>query len=833
MNLRIEPFSPGIVRVQRWHGARKPRDASFTVIAKPDRAGWQLAQEGSQRWLRSATLQVSVTRTGQVAFHDAGGRLLFREQPNRQPLAQTFTLAPATALYGLGQYRGAMMNWRGRTVQMIQSNTEVVVPFLLSNRGWGLLWDNASETEFRDDATGMRLASEAGDAVDYYVCAGANADAVIAGYRQLTGAAPLPPLWAFGYWQSKERYQSAKELESVVAEYRRRRVPLDVIVQDWCYWGDWTRKEYWSGMFVDTEQFGDLRGAVRRIHRQGAKVMISIWPTLGPATKIHRELKRRGHMFRTPSGSTATLYDAFAPAARAIYWKHVRDGLLKPLDVDAWWMDATEPEVSPQGCFDPLINHAACLAERPTAAGPWARVLNAYSLVHTGGVHDHQRATTDHKRVVILTRSAFAGQQRHGAATWSGDISASWRVFAEQIPAGLNFCAAGIPLWTTDCGAFFVGGRGGRFPQGVQDPAYRELYLRWLQYATFCPLMRSHGTQTPREVWQFNEPALADFIRLRTRLVPYLYSVAASGLTPMRALAFDWPDDRRAAHVADQFLCGPALLVAPMTQPVAHVPALPECLSYRDLTDVNGHPLALTDADGQRVNPLDLKSVRSLRGTIHAPAGATGLRLRAAEPVKVWLAGKLVLSAGAGEHEIAYRFTKPVRFRLEGRQPGLLYVGWRGVADHVVAPERSVYLPRGDWYDFWTNEWLAGGRTILRPAPLASLPVLVRAGSILPLGPVRQYVSEKPADPIELRIYPGRDGAFTLHEDEGDGYGYERGRSARICFEWNDARRELTLGTRQGRFPGMLLKRTFRCVLIGVGTRLVKYAGNEKRVTFR
>jgi alpha-D-xyloside xylohydrolase len=259
--------------------------------------------------------------------------------------------------------------------------------------------------------------------------------------------------------------------------------------------------------------------------------MISVWPTVGPATAIYRELKRRGHMFDFPSWCGAFLYDAFAPAARAIYWRHVREGLLQPLDVDAWWMDATEPEFARAGSLDPATNYAAGVTQRDTAAGSWRRVLNAYGLVHTGGVHDGQRAATDRKRVVILTRSAFAGQQRHGAATWSGDISASWRVFAEQIPAGLNFAAAGIPFWTTDCGAFFVHDHGARFPDGVKDPAYRELYLRWFQYATFCPLMRSHGTQTPREVWQFHEPALTTFIRLRTRLVPYLYSVAASGAT--------------------------------------------------------------------------------------------------------------------------------------------------------------------------------------------------------------------------------------------------------------------------------------------------------------
>lgn len=854
MNFRVEPFGPGVVRVKRWPGAKEPRDAGFTVVAKADATGWTTAQEGNRLWLRSATLQVSVTRGGQVSFHDVAGKLLFSEQPSRQRLTQAFTLDPATALYGLGQYRGGAMNWRGRSVRMIQSNTEVVVPFLLSNRGWGLLWDNASASTFRDDDTGMRFVSEAGDATDYYVCAGADADAVIRRYRHLTGPAPLMPLWAFGYWQSKERYQSAKELESVVAEYRRRRVPLDVIVQDWCYWGDWDRKQYWSGMFVDEAYFGDLRGAIRRIHRQGAKVMISVWPLLGPATKIYRELKRRGHMFDFASWCGAYLYDAFAPAARAIYWKHVRDGLLKPLDVDAWWMDATEPEFAAEGSLDPVTNHKAALLQRDTAAGSWRRVLNAYGLVHTGGVYRGQRAATDRKRVLILTRSAFAGQQRNGAATWSGDIGASWHIFAEQIPAGLNFCAAGIPYWTTDCGGFFVANRGGRFPGGVKDPAYRELYLRWFQYSAFCPIMRSHGTQTPREIWQFGQPgepihdALVEFIRLRSRLVPYLYSSAAMFTTPMHALAMDWPADPRAANVPDQFMCGPALMVAPMTQPVAHVAALPECLLYSDLADENGESMGITARRRQdrklvtgREDTLDVKwgegrpHLVELTGAISPPARATGLHVQTTRAVKVWLDGKLVLNAQPGAHRVKHTFAArvPVRFRLTcAEQPGAgkVYVGWRGLGDHVVPAQRKVYLPRGDWFDFWTNERLRGGRTITRPAPLASLPVLVRAGSILPLGPVRQFVGEKPADPLELRIYPGADGSFTLYEDAGDGYGYERGESATIRFEWRDAQRELVISARQGHFPGMLLKRTFRCLLIGNKPRTVRYRGECQRV---
>jgi len=276
------------------------------------------------------------------------------------------------------------------------------------------------------------------------------------------------------------------------------------------------------------------------------------------------------------------------------------------LDIDAWWMDGTEPEF--EDCHDTSRHKASCLKQRDTVAGSWARMLNAYSLVTTGGVHDNQRAVSDRKRVFILTRSAFAGQQRYGAATWSGDVSANWPTFAAQIPSGLNFCLAGIPYWTTDNGAFFVSGRGAVFPAGVRDPAYREFFLRWFQYSCFCPLMQSHGTQTPREIWQFGQPgetihdALVRFVRLRMRLLPYSYSLAAmttfDGYTPMRALAMEFPNDPRIYNVADQFFYGPALMACPVTAPMVHAPC-------DNLDPFGCNDLSTPDGKGKRMRVFD------------------------------------------------------------------------------------------------------------------------------------------------------------------------------------------------------------------------------------
>ncbi len=736
--LELVWYGADIVRVRRYRGDR-PAGKSFAVVAAPAKpqAIESEKTEGGMR-ITGGNIAVTIDASGVLDFF-YHGRLLLKEKPgsfnlprnslpnpaDRYGAEQGFELSADEGLYGLGQFPDGVMNWRGHKATLIHGNVTVVVPFIVSTNGWGLLWDNPSHTEFSDDDGGMRFWSEVGDGVDYYLCAGADADEVIGGYRHLTGAAPLFPRAFYGFIQCKERYQTADELVEVVREHRKRGLPLDVIVQDWMYWGrgeDTVNK--WSGMRHDPESYGDLPQAVRAIHEMHAKVMISIWPRIGLGSELGRELYEKGLMFEGKPGSKDKVYDAFCAEARAIYWKHVKRELFD-LGIDAWWMDGTEPEF--EDCHDAQVHKASLLAQRDTAAGSWARVLNAFCLATTGGVYEQQRECCDDKRVFILTRSAFAGQQRNGAATWSGDVSANWQTFANQVPSGLNFCMAGIPYWTTDNGAFFVQGRGATFPEGIKDPAFREFFLRWFQYSCFCPLMRSHGTQTPREIWQFGEPgdliydSLAAFAGLRMRLLPYSYSLAARttfhGGTPMRALAMDFPHDRNVYGIADQFMYGPALMACPVLFPMVHPPR---------------------------------------------------------------------------ENDAVF------------------------AAKPDASQERKVYLPEGMWYDFWSGEKYAGAADYMFAAPLERIPVLVRAGTILPLGPHRQWHAEKPDDLLELRIYPGADGAFVLYEDAGDSYAYERGEYSEITLRWSDRERKLSLERRRGAFPGMLKERTFNVVEVAI-----------------
>lgn len=441
--LRLTGHGPDVLRVQlRPPGAgERP---SLAVIDAPDDSAWQITEKNGATLLRSGAISVSVADSGLLQVSRDGVELLATtsfafptndlDDPDDRVGAELACRLPAeTALHGLGQFPDGVMNWRGHEATLIHGNVTVIVPFLLSSAGWGVLWDNAAHTTFSDDANGMRLWSEVGDGVDAYFCFGADADGVIAGYRRLTGAAPLFPRAFHGFIQCKERYETADELVSVVQEHRDRNLPLDVIVQDWRYWGEMNQ---WSSMVHDPDAFGDLPAAIDTIHEAHAKVMISIWPVVGPDAALAKDLDEAGHMFPTIHWSSGKIYDAFSAEARAIYWQHARDGLFRH-GVDAWWMDGTEPEFA--DCHDPMAHKASLLAQRATAAGTWARVLNAFSLATTQGVYEGQRAETDAKRVFILTRSAFAGQQRYAAATWSGDIGSSWEVFANQIPAGLNF----------------------------------------------------------------------------------------------------------------------------------------------------------------------------------------------------------------------------------------------------------------------------------------------------------------------------------------------------------------------------------------------------------
>lgn len=901
--IELTAYGAACVRVAVWRGADR-RLPSLAVVASPQLprdAAWTV-KDGEARF-ESKAGRVVLAEDGSLRVETVRGDLCFTEVACRRltgsgeveslkagaPVAATFFVPAGTGLYGLGQYTDGIMDRRGSSVEMVQGNTQVVVPFLVTSAGWGLLWDQAGPGTFQDGPDGSRFWSRSGRALDYTICLGSCMDDAIAAYRHLTGRAALLPRWAFGYWQSKERYKSAAELETTVAEFRKRGIPLDVIVQDWEYWGD---RAHWSSMVHNPETFGDLPAAVQRIHDRHARVMISIWPVAGPETALYKDLDAAGHLFGIPHWTQGRLYDPFSAEARAIYWKHAKLGLWDK-GVDGWWMDATEPEAGDPFCGG--LNSASLLKEaKQPEGGTWAELMGAFCLETTHGFWDHQRRDRLDKRVCILTRSGWAGQQRYGAITWSGDIAASWPMLRTQIVAGLQFCMAGIPFWTTDIGGFFTGYRGGQFPQGVADPAYRELYVRWFQYGAFCPIFRSHGTQTPREPWQFGEPGepaydtLLAFDRLRYRLLPYHYTLAGQAFlragTPMRALVMDFPDDPRSRAVGDQFLCGPALLVAPVLEALYHDPAdampvippegliMPDGVTGRiQVRHVRGRAGGGGEAHAHAADMVDFSFAGSAPAGLEdedyqirvegalAPfeSGTHEIQVRADGDIRLTLDGKVVIdssgdAAGVRTERCTVELTRGRACPLQlvyghGKGKGALQLGWvrpaqRTAPAAAARPKvRSVYLPPALWYDFWTGERLEGGRDVVRPATLDTMPLLVRAGSVLPMGPEVEWSDQRPADPWELRIYPGADGAGEWYEDAGDGYAYEQGAWSAIPWRWSDREGVLTLGVRRGKFDGMAAARRLRIVRVrpgaGIGIepalaadREIVYEGREIRV---
>jgi alpha-D-xyloside xylohydrolase len=488
-----------------------------------------------------------------------------------------FEWLPGEALYGLGSHEEGMMNLRGQHQYLYQQNMKVVIPVLLSTRGYGILLDSYSLMAFHDDAFGSYLWTDVDDELDYYFIYGPEFDQIVQGIRQLTGKVPMLPRWAFGYIQSKERYISQTELIDVVKEFRQRGLPLDCIVQDWKSWPS----DLWGQKTLDPERFPDPHGMMAELHRMNARLMISVWPIMNPGGDNWREMREQGCLL----GNQAT-YDAFQDKARELYWKQANEGLFA-YGIDAWWCDCTEPfQADWAGAFKPEPEERLRSNTEEAKRYLDPELINAYSLMHSRGIYEGQRKTSADKRVVNLTRSAYIGQQRYSTITWSGDVSATWDTLRRQIADGLNFCATGLPYWTTDIGAFFVRNDpalwfwNGDFDLGVEDMGYRELYVRWFQYGVFLPMFRTHGTDTPREVWRFGEQGevfydtLVKFLRLRYRLMPYIYSLAGivthEDYTMMRALPFDFRADPATYDISDQFMFGPALLVNPITQPMGN-----------------------------------------------------------------------------------------------------------------------------------------------------------------------------------------------------------------------------------------------------------------------
>lgn len=898
LNLKVQFYADNIVRVVKWLPDGSSAKKSLIVVQNelPD-LKIDFQENNQHLIIRSEKISVTICKKdGKIEYLNQDNGIILQEAKKAvitpvemeyekaYSIQQSFNLTPTEGIYGLGQHQDGYMNYRGRTVKLVQANTEAVTPFLISTQNYGILWDNCSKTIFEDNANGTSLWSEVADNIDYYFIAGKNMDEVIAGYRKLTGPAPMYGKWAYGYWQSKEHYENRAELLSVVHEYRKRQIPIDNIVQDWDYWDG---PANWGQLFFDAKKYPNPKEMIDQIHQQHFHIMISIWPGLGPHTAISKEMAQNGYLFNRIGWGGFKYYDAYNPEANNLYWQYAKKGLFSQ-GVDAWWIDSTEPDIVNATTKDAEEYEMKKIGKN--YLGSWARYLNAYSLAMTEALYKNQRRDTDQKRVHILTRSVYAGQQRCAATTWSGDIGASWDIYKKQIAAGINFCMAGVPYWTFDIGAFVIGAYGGVFTRGGKDPAYQELYTRMFQFGAFCPIFRSHGSETSREIWQFGEfiPPLIKFDQLRYRLLPHIYSLAwrvtNDGYTLLRGLPMDFNDDQKTYTIGDQFMFGPALMVCPVTEYMLHRSPEPSVLippehfktpdgqpgllaqyyndpEYKNLTHqqvepkidhlwYTGRPDYMTDSTF---------AVRWQGQLIPTQSGKHQFHLISYDAKRIFLDGKQLpivytsveqytdcvdLEAGREYRfvlELENRSTGAAKMQLNWKTPEIF--AREQEVEHRL-PGRSVYLPaQHQWIDFWTGKTMTGGQTIVADAPIDKIPLLVKAGSIIPMGPFIQYSDEKPADPIELRIYPGADADFVLYEDENDNYNYEKGVSATIAFHWDEAKRQLIIDDRKGSFPGMLERRVFNIVLVkpnhGIGIEItakpdktILYQGERQLLQF-
>lgn len=892
--IKLQVCADNIIRVLVSPEDKLDEKESLMLVDYPDKKiKWKVSEEGDEISIIMGKLIVKINKQSHhVSFFDISGEVILSSaEYSFEPadvmgesvyhIKQNYQLTPDEAIYGLGQFQDGIMNYRGHDVSLVQENTIAVVPFLVSTQNYGILWDNYSYTKFHDGIDGMSLWSNVADAIDYYFVAGTDMDEVISGYRFLTGKAPMFGKWAYGYWQSKERYNSQDEILDVVREYRERKLPIDNIVQDWMYWGDLG----WSALDFDLKRFPDPKGMIDTIHKHNMHIMISIWPNFALKTDVFKEMESKGFIIEGDDGKSRGLYDAYDEGARDLYWDWINRNMFS-IGMDAWWMDATEPEVggsTPDEIAENLGNSGY------TALGSMSRYLNPFSLMSTKGVYDNQRKVTQDKRVYILTRSAFAGQQRYGAVTWSGDIHAQWDVFRNQISAGLNFCMTGIPYWTTDIGAFQPDN-----PLGNRDNAYREMYLRWFQYGVFNPMFRSHGSSTAREIWNFGgedswtyEP-LVKFDNLRYRLLPYIYSLAwqitDQDYTMMRGLPFDFNDDPKVYNIDNQYMFGPAFLVTPVTEKMYYEKNyVGKTIPTSNIFDTKGKKGRLTTEFYNGINfdtlrttgyienldinwndgtsrPMEVNqydnSIRLTGELLAEESGKYTVLTSSNDGIRVWIGDELVIDNWTGHgvtintNDIVLEAGKRYPLKMEYFQllgNSVLKLAWvlpseRAKLEAAEVPSTKsveVYLPKGhEWIDFWRGDTFAGGNTIKVPAPIDEMPLLIKAGSIIPMGPYLQYADEKPADPIELRIYTGANAEFLLYEDENDNYNYEKGIYSTILFKWNEEEQALSIGEREGKFPGMLKERTFNIVWVGEGhgngsepetnpDHIVKYIGDQ------
>ncbi|HSC52280.1 MAG TPA: TIM-barrel domain-containing protein [Phnomibacter sp.] len=902
--VQLQVMSDRIIRVVASPEKRIQAANSLAVVAQPVSSGWTVNEVGDAIEIATAQVKAQVQlHTGAVRFLDLQNNLLLAEKSSDgkliQPVmfegqrlystTQHFQSADDEGYYGLGQQQDDSWNYKGKQVILFQNNSQIAIPFLVSTNHYGILWDNYSYSKVGDirpfqqlsdlqlfdkkgkagwltavyandrkkpsevlyekaeseiwypflNDTKTRLPkefniqkgmiswegsmasavsgvhqfhftyggylkcwidgkllfdkwrqawnpataligvdmvagkkhsvkiqwipdggesyvsarflhpassemknvfsfnSEAGKHIDYYFVYGSTPDEIVAGYRTLTGKAHIVPKWAMGFWQSRERYKTQEDVLNTVAEFRKRKIPLDNIVQDWFYW----KENDWGSQKFDKTRFSNPDSMIDVLHKKyHAQFMISVWPKFYADIPEYKTFDKNNWMYtRNVADSTkdwvgpgylSSFYDVFNEQARKAFWDLLNTNLFQK-KVDAWWMDASEPDVNSN-----VSPEKRKQLMQPLAIGTAAEFMNAYPLQNAKGIYEGQRGVNDNQRVFLLTRSAFAGSQRYAASVWSGDVAARWEDMRTQITAGMNYSISGLPYWTMDIGGFSVEPRYEN-PNAEDLAEWRELQTRWYQWGSFLPLFRSHGQFPVREVYNVapeGHPAYNSMLyynQLRYRLMPYTYSLAGhayhNDYTIMRGLVMDFSADTKARAVPDQFMFGPSLLINPVYQ-------------YK----------------------------------------ATG---------------------------------------------------------------RSVYLPTGQgWYDLYTGAYLNGGQTIQANAPYEKLPVYVKAGSIIPTGPALQYVAEKPADPITILVYAGADGKFSLYEDEGLNYNYEKEQFAEIAFTYNDATKTLEIADRKGSFPGMLASRTFYFKFITPshavplsfddtkGLKKVKYTGKKVSV---
>lgn len=776
-------YSPSIVRITKYPGDTPPAKKSYSVIATPGNVAIDYGKSSDGTTLQSASICVCLSPDGKVAFRDSNGKQLLEEtawsfspcaakvDEGKYKVSQSYRLDSGELIFGLGQRQCPVLNQRGQNVRIWSGNTNITIPYFTSEKGYGLYWDNAGDSRFTDVDDIVTFSSEVAPEVDYYfIYKDGTQDGVVAGIRELSGEATMFPIQMLGHWQCRERYKSSDELCEVLDRYRELEIPLDGMVQDWQYWGcdsNWNAMKFMNPHYINKmgnpewmrylpndedpnavypePRIKSPEEMVAYVHDNNSRLMISIWANFGPWTEQYRELEKIGALlpFETwPKNRGVRPYDPFNPKARDIYWKYLTH--LYDMGIDAWWTDSTEPDH-----FE-----APGDADHLTYDGSWRSVKNAFPLMTNKGIYEHQRKMKkNRKRSMQMTRCGAFGLQHYGAFSWSGDVASNWNVMKNQIPSGLNYVICGIPYWNTDIGGFF----GWDYRNDPKSPAMQELQVRWMQWGAFMPMMRNHcSSPMVSEIYNFGSPgdwafdAQKKAIRLRYRLMPYIYSLAGdvtrrSG-TMMRPLVMDFASDRKAIALNDQYMFGRNLLVKPVTDPL---------YTYLD-HDKRGH-------------------------TIYPDVA------KAAAPV-------------------------------------------------------NVYLPQGcRWYDFWTNEIHDGGKDVQFIAPIDRMPVYVKAGSIIPFGPDVQFITEKPWDVLEVRVYPGADGDFILYEDDGESYDYEKGKFSEIPFHWDDASATLTIGERNGNYPGMITERKFNVKVMRPGdesgdipahtfSTTVSYDGNTRTV---